>query len=161
MVHDLGRRVAVRLQRPEADERGAILIMVAIFMVMTLAFCALVIDLGNARQQRRQMKAAADSAAIAGVEQIATFGANFTGTPTQWSQVVNEVKAYARANFHVKATDWPGCTDSGALAYKPDSGSVCISADYVSWPAPGTETSTVNRLRVRIPQRTVPTQFAA
>jgi hypothetical protein len=151
--------VTVRLRASQRDERGAILIMVAIFMVMMLAFAALVIDLGNARQERRHMKAAADAAAIAGVEQIATVGATFTGSPSQWIQVVTEVKAYARENFGVEPSEWTGCADTGALAYRPDAGNACISADYGSWPVGGT--SVVNRLRVRIPSRVVDTAFAA
>ncbi|HEY8215519.1 MAG TPA: pilus assembly protein TadG-related protein [Acidimicrobiia bacterium] len=161
MVHDLRRRVLTRTRDGRADERGAILIMVAIFMVMMLAFAALVIDLGNARQQRRQMKAAADASAVAGVEEMASIGANFSGSPSQWTQVVNEVKAYARENFQVASDDWPGCTDPDALSYRPDAGNGCISADYGSWPTPAPgETSKVNRLRVRIPQRAVQTAFA-
>lgn len=161
MVHDVHRRLLARIRDRRADERGAILVMVTIFMVMMLAFAALVIDIGNAKQQRRQMKAAADAAAVAGVEEVASIGGSFTGTATQWTKVVDEVKNYARENFDVASAEWSGCTDSGALVYRPDPGNSCISADYSSWPTPGTETSTVNRLRVRIPQEDVQTAFAA
>jgi hypothetical protein len=161
MVHDLGRELARRLRGRRSDESGAVMVMTLIFMVMMLAFAALIIDLGSAREQRRQMKAAADAAAIAGVEEIATVGGTFTGTATQWLGVVNQVKDYARENFGVASGEWSGCTDPNALAYKPDPGNACISADYSSWPTPGAETSTVNRLRVRIPQQDVQTAFAA
>jgi hypothetical protein len=163
LVHDICRRVLARLDHRldhrRDDERGAVLIMVAIFMVMMLGFAALVIDLGNARQQRRQMKAAADAAAVAGVEEIATIGADFSGSPSQWTAIVNEVKAYALENFHVESSQWTGCADANALVYRPDPGNSCISADYASWPTSGP--SIVNRLRVRIPQRSVETAFGA
>jgi len=159
MVHHHRRRVVARLRLHGAqDERGAIMIMVAIFMVMMLAFAALVIDLGNARQQRRQMKATADASAVAGVEEIATLGASFTGSSAQWLDVVDEVKAYAQENFGVSADEWGGCTDPDALAYHPDPGNACISADYSSWPTDGSA-STVNRLRVHIPERSVKASF--
>ena len=144
------------------DERGVVAIIVAIVMVVALGFLALVIDLGNGRQQRLQAQAAADASAIAAAEQLATYGADFTGSNLQWATVVQEVKAYALNNFSVRATDWVGCADAGHLPYLPDTANqnTCISADMVAWPNPQPgETTWVNRVRVRTPTRTIETVF--
>ena len=52
------------------DERGVIAVMFALLLVVMLSITALVIDLGNARQQRRVAQASADAAALAGGEAI-------------------------------------------------------------------------------------------
>lgn len=155
----LRRRLHRRLRD---DERGVVVIVVAVFMVVSLGFAALVIDLGNGRQIRRQAQAAADACAVAAAEELATIGADFTGTSAQWASVVDQCKQYAFNNLSVRATDWVGCTDPGHLAYLPDSANAnqCISADLVAWPNPQPgETTWVNRIRVRIPTQAIRTVF--
>lgn len=144
------------------EERGVTLITVCITLVALLGTAALVIDLGNARQVRRQAQSAADACALAGAEEIADIGAAFTGSTTQWAAVVSACKDYAAYDFGVAAADWQGCTDSAHLAFTPDSehANSCISADRVAWPNPQTgETTWQNRIRVQIPDRAVGTAF--
>lgn len=54
-------RVKSRIRR---DERGAVLIIVSVFAVVSLIFLAFVIDIGNERQNRRQLTTATDAAAL-------------------------------------------------------------------------------------------------
>ena len=117
------------------DERGVVIIVVAVVMVIALAFLALVVDLGNGRQVRRQAQATADASAIAAAEEIASMGGTFTGSAAQWAQVVTVAKQYAWTNFGTKLSDWVGCVDSGHLSWMPDSANSnsCISADRVGW----------------------------
>lgn len=155
-IRELGRA-----RRPD-DERGAILVFVAIFMVVALGAAAIVLDIGNGRQTRLQAQATADASAIAAAEEIAAVGQDFTGSSQQWQKVVDEVKRYALNNFGVAPADWVGCVDSAPLAYRPDTANnnTCISADLVAWPNPQQgETTWTNRVRVRTPTRTIQTVF--
>jgi hypothetical protein len=156
----MSRRIAPARHR--TDERGVVAIVVAIVMVVALGFLAIVIDLSNGRQQRLQAQSAADASAIAGAEEMATVGANWTGSTVQWEGVVEQVKQYALNNFDVEPSDWVGCTDAGALFYAPDTANSnsCISGDMVAWPNPQPgETTWINRIRVRTPTRTIETAF--
>jgi hypothetical protein len=61
----------VRLRpRHEAAERGAVIVLMALSIVMLLTMVAIVVDLGNGRQVRRGAQNAADSAALAAVQDI-------------------------------------------------------------------------------------------
>jgi len=145
------------------DEQGFVIVFVAIVMVMMLVFLALVVDIGNGKQTHRQAQAAADASALAAVEEIATIGANFTGSSTQWDQVVTQVKLYAYNNFGMTSASWVGCQDPDHLAFTPDGtahGNTCISASLVAWPNPQPgETTWVNTIRVRTPTKIIKTVF--
>jgi hypothetical protein len=132
--------------------------MLAIMLTMMLGICALVVDLGNARQQRRAAQNSADAAALAAGETIEAGNGTI-----DWTAVVSQVKKYARVNDGIATTAWNGCSDSGALSYLPDSGNSnnCISADRSAWPAASSSTlgQTVNRVRVKLPSTSVKTYF--
>lgn len=165
MTGAVGRRCrAVRRRCPDGtDESGVVLVFVLIMVAVLLGMLALVVDIGNARQQRRQAQVAADAAALSAAEVIEAYGPGFEGSPGQWTSVLQQVKGYAQQNFGVAASAWTGCDDASALAYTPDTGNSnsCISADFSAWPVPlpGDPIHTVNRVRVRIPQRTIETFF--
>ena len=138
------------------------LITVCITLVALLGTTALVLDLGNARQVRRQAQSAADACALASAEEIAGIGPDFTGSAAQWDAVVGACKHYAAYDFGVDAADWQGCTDPSHLTFTPDTAhaNTCISADRVNWPNPQTgETTWQNRVRVRLPSRSVGSTF--
>jgi Putative Flp pilus-assembly TadE/G-like len=60
-------RAPRRAVRPR-DESGFAIVFVALMMTVILAVAAIVIDLGNARQQNREAVAAADAGALAGAQ---------------------------------------------------------------------------------------------
>ena len=163
LLRRLQHSVRSRARAAQADESGVILVFVVVMLTVLLGMLALVVDIGNARQQRRQAQVAADASALAAVEVIESYGPGFEGSPGQWTSVIQQVKGYAQQNFGVETGDWYGCTDPSALTFTPDSGNSnsCISADYSLWPVPipGDPTNTVNRVRVRIPQRSIETFF--
>jgi hypothetical protein len=162
VVHRLVPVAVARASRGRDDERGLVLVFTLLIMTTLMGVVALVVDLGNARQQERQAEAAVDAAALAGTQRIEDFGGDFSGSPSQWQAVVTEVKQYSEKNFGVAGTAWVGCGDLGALPYHPDTSNsnTCISADLAAWPAPlPGETALTNRLRVRLPTRDVPTGF--
>jgi type II secretory pathway pseudopilin PulG len=118
-----------KLWSAHRDERGVIAVMFALLLVLMLGIVALVVDLGNARQQRRVAQASADAAALAGGEAIESGMDRGTGT-IPWSTVVTQIKNYAKANDNIPLSAWVGCTDTYKLGYRPDSGNnnACISA---------------------------------
>lgn len=142
---DLARRLGARARSAREDERGAVILIVALILTALMIFAALVIDLGNARQFRRSAQAAADAAALAGIQES-------VNTPATWDDVVTMVKTYALNNdMHVPLTAWAGCTDPDAMGYKPDPPNSCISADSALLPPA--------HLRVRLPIQAVPAFF--
>ena len=150
-------------RRYHRDERGVVAVMFAFMLVLMLAVVALVIDLGNARQQRRAAQASADSSSLAGGEAIES-GMNSTTGSIPWSTVVTQIKNYAKANDNIALASWNNCTDPYALSYRPDSANSnsCISATSSSFPAPSLATvgNNVDSLRVRLPPSTVKSFFA-
>jgi Flp pilus assembly protein TadG len=151
------------IRRRRDDERGVIAVMFALLLVVMLGVMALVIDLGNARQERRAAQAGVDSAALAGGEAVESGMDRSTGT-IPWATVVTQIKNYAKANDNVPLSAWVGCADTYKLAYRPDTANnnSCISATASSFPAPSASSvgSNVNYLRVRLPSSTVKTYFA-
>ena len=111
------RAIAARSAGRGDDERGVVLVFVLVLMSVMLGMLALVVDVGNARQQRRQAQTAADASALAGTEVLEKYGPGFTGSPSEWTNVVDQVKGYAKENFGVKTSDWVGCSDASALHY--------------------------------------------
>ena len=164
MVHRVVVRALGRISRARHDERGSVLIFVTLMMVTLLGVAALVIDIGNADQQDRQAQVAADSGALAAVQKIEDYGGTFTGSASQWQAIIGEVKAYAQSNFDISPARWQGCTDSHALAFRPDTGAAntCISADLAAWPAAlAGETARQNHVRVQLPATSITTAFAS
>ncbi len=51
-------------ERAARDERGAVLIIFAVFVLVAVVFLAFVIDIGNQRQDRRQLTTATDASAL-------------------------------------------------------------------------------------------------
>jgi Flp pilus assembly protein TadG len=63
-------------RRARFDESGQTLPLIALFMVIMLGICGMVIDLGNAYRVHQQLQATADAAAAAGADQLpSTSGA--------------------------------------------------------------------------------------
>lgn len=50
--------------RVRRDDRGAVLILVAVFAIVAVIFLAFVVDIGNQRQDRRQLATATDASAL-------------------------------------------------------------------------------------------------
>jgi Flp pilus assembly protein TadG len=150
--------------RAHRDERGVIAVMFAILLVVLLGIVALVVDLGNARQERRAAQASADAAALAGGEAIESDQTVRTNGTFLWSTVVTQVKNYAKANDNIPLSAWVGCSDANVLAYRPDvaNNNSCISATASSFPAPSASSvgANVMYLRVRLPSSTVKSYFA-
>lgn len=58
------------MKHPSGNERGQAIVILALMMIVLLAFAALAIDGGNAYVERRRAQNAADAAALAGARQL-------------------------------------------------------------------------------------------
>lgn len=149
MVHrfqSLALALASRYGR--RDERGATFVLFTLLLAVFMVFLALVIDIGNARQIRRQAQNGADAAALAGANVLFQSGVpNFTNA-------VSTVQTYAWSNYGVQSSSWTNCSDSNALAYTPDiaHADTCISFDSATAPT---------LVRVLLPARRVAFLFGA
>jgi len=127
--------VLVTRERERRDERGAVLVMFTIVLTVLVAFSALAIDLGYAREKKRQVQNAADAAALAAAQSLpSTAGADSTAQTT------------VGQNLTGVTPNWSTCTDTQKLTNIASS--ACISYD-----------TSYTQVRVRVPTLTVPTFF--
>ena len=141
MVH---LKVNLHLNRLGRRDGGAVaLLSTLLISTVFIGLCALVVDLGMARDTRRQAQNAADASALAAVNVLylsGVFDAN---------RAIITAKSYAAANYQVSESDWASCVDGQKLLYHPNT--ECISFDN-----PLTPTT----VRVNAPVRRVRTAFA-
>jgi len=139
MVHFLSRRFRRR-------DSGAVAVFTAFILSgVFIGLCALVIDLGLARDTRRQAQNAADASVLAAGNVL-----YLTGLPAKITDAVAVAKSYALKNYKVTEPEWSNCTDSAMLAFHPED-TVCISYNDLTAPS---------AFRVSIPVRQVATPFA-
>ncbi|HET9657953.1 MAG TPA: pilus assembly protein TadG-related protein [Kineosporiaceae bacterium] len=128
--------VLTRRTRPGArDDRGAVAVLVAVFVTVLLGLCAIVVDLGLARAMQRDAQTASDSAALAAATTMQGLMFLSNGSPSATKltdaegQAVTAAKTYARLNLGIADADWKGCSDPHALGDTPDAGAgnTCIS----------------------------------
>ena len=132
-------------RRRHAQESGAIAIVMSISAVMLFVMAALVVDLGHARDVRRQAQNAADASALAAGNAMYLAGA------ADLTAATNAAKLYAAENFGISAGDWSSCSDPSPLGYRPGNAG-CISYDSGTHPT---------EVRVVIPKRTVSTPLGS
>ncbi|GAA2116162.1 pilus assembly protein TadG-related protein [Nocardioides bigeumensis] len=143
--------VLTRLARRRAaeDERGAVAILVAVLAVSLFLIAALVVDLGLARDNRRQSQNAADASALAAGNVLYLTGGACSTAPC-FTQAIDAAKSYAEVNYGVATSAWSACTDASKLSYVPTGQSPCISFDSATAP---------KHVRVKIPDRSIDTTF--
>ena len=81
------------LRRAHKDQRGQVLIMVLVMMVVLLGFAAFVVDFGRIYISFRELQASTDAAALAGAEVLPNSTA--TTTATLYSGVSGNKNAYS------------------------------------------------------------------
>jgi Flp pilus assembly protein TadG len=111
------------------DERGAVLVFVAVVMVLLLGFAAIAVDLGNGRQQKRNAQSAADSGALAGAYALKAPGASAC------SAAANCTAAYytfQSAGIHIGSTPaWTtGSCGTNCTSYVQDGTTVQVTTPY-------------------------------
>ncbi len=138
------------------SETGAILPIFALLIVVLLMFAAFTVDLGAAWAERRQDQTAVDAAAMGAALQY--LHENDAPSP---QQTIDLVIDYASRNLTNPPTDteWQLCTDGGKpdAFYLPMTDDAGFTYDCISLRQ---ESDAPVRLRVRLPDRNVPTSFA-
>ncbi len=125
--------------RDREHERGTVLVLTVMLLVVMFGMCALVVDLGYARSQRRQVQTTADAAALAGAQLLPSPTA---AEDRARSQAADNI---AGGNLSGGNLAWSGCTDTPLARV---STTQCISFD-----------TSYTRMRVRTPLQSYDTTF--
>jgi Flp pilus assembly protein TadG len=139
-------RIAARLMARRAqrvvDERGVTMVLFGLLIVALLIIVAVVIDLGNARQEKRQLQNSADAAALA--------GANDLGTVNAANACLDAYKfSYNNMRLGTSPGSCPTSSNAGVVT-------ISVTTPYFGGPAAFSAASLVN---VRA-CKDVPTSFA-
>jgi hypothetical protein len=117
------------------SDRGAVAVMTAILAVTLFVLAALVVDLGIARDSRRQAQNTADAAALAAANALYGTTAPKLNAPGNFVAAVQAAKDYAAENYGITDSEWSGCVNDNPLPYVfPGSGTNCISFDKELYP---------------------------
>lgn len=145
------------------NEVGAVAVVVALCTVILFLIAALVVDLGLARDTRRQAQNAADASALAAANVLYPSDGTCTlvnpsgsNTPPCYADAVQAAKDYAAINWNATEAQWASCTDSGSY-WHPAGYTPCISFTDVTLST--SEPATPSEVRVRPPLRNVDTPF--
>lgn len=142
----------LRTGEKQPDEEGAIAVVIALLATVLVLMLALVVDLGLARDTRRQSQNAADASALAAANTLWPVNACPSGGAKPCvADAVAAVKSYALVNFDVSATAWSACTASMPAGYVAMGGTSCIAFNSATNPT---------KVWVRIPTRDVDSIFA-
>lgn len=140
----------VNMLTQRTQERGASAVLLAASLILLMGMAAIAIDLGAGFNERRQAQAAADFAALAGLQFAVSCGSGTCSVAVAVDAGATEAIAVADANLPGQTLDWAGCADpSRPAAYsRVSSLSPCVSF-----------TSNLDQARVVIPTASVDAQF--
>lgn len=148
MVHPLshlGRR----------DDGAVAILTVILTSAVFIGLSALVVDLGLARDSRREAQNAADASALAAGNVVylsdGTVNIGAVTDPINGTSAISAAKTYAFKNYGVTYADWTTCSDSSKLTFPVPVLASCISFDSSTKP---------KTVRVKMPTRQVSTPFA-
>jgi hypothetical protein len=145
------------------DEAGVVAVIVAISATMLFLVAALVVDLGLARDTRRQSQNTADASALAAANVLypastvcTLVNPNGTKNVPCYADAAKAAKDYAAANWGVTAGQWASCTDSNGYWY-PVGYSACIT--FADSHFLKTQPANPTEVRVKAPIKNVKTGF--
>lgn len=111
------------MRRRAGEEDGAVIVLLALFLVAICASAALAIDIGNLAQTRQHAQSAVDAAALS--------GASLLAAGESAAAVVTAAESYLQENYAgLGASDWNGCSASstpGGFAAPANAGEDCIT----------------------------------
>ncbi|MCZ3387874.1 MAG: pilus assembly protein TadG-related protein [Actinomycetia bacterium] len=133
------------------EDGGAVAVLTAVLSVMLFGIAALVVDLGIARDNRRQAQNTADSASLAAANALYATTAPNLNKPGDFQAAVDAAKSYAAKNYGTTDAEWAGCVNNEPLPFQfPGTGSSCISFDSFLYP---------KQVLVVVPLRKQPSMF--
>jgi Putative Flp pilus-assembly TadE/G-like/von Willebrand factor type A domain len=107
-------------------EDGQSLVIVVLFLVVLLGFCALTIDVGHAYLAQRRLQSSVDAAALAGADLLPNTAAAQAGAAQYGNGDLNQPPGVDDVQMTVSTkclTSVPGCTTANAVTVK-ETGSV-------------------------------------
>lgn len=130
-------------RRSARDERGVVLILVCLSLVVLGMAAAMAIDLGNVNQLHRHAQFTVDDAAISGADLLEQ------GTDSL-SQIVSATEGYIDENWGNVSGGWDSCA-SAPSGFGAPAGSTenCVTFN-------GTSTATATAISVELPPQPVP-----
>lgn len=135
------------------DERGAVLVFVAPLFLALFAITALVVDLGNARQESRHTQASADAAALAGARELPLAAESAAAAGRARDQAAKNVNINLTGSNVIPApTTCTGDVPENASCYLIGAAEVIVATPYED--VPPTAPAPYNLAFVRICQPT-------
>lgn len=117
------------------EDGGAVAVLTAVMAVMLFGIAALVVDLGIARDNRRQAQNTADSAALAAANALYATTSPNLNKPGDFRAAVDAAKSYAATNYGTTQAEWARCVNPEPLAFQfPGTATSCISFDSFLYP---------------------------
>lgn len=156
------RRLGPALVARRRGERGGIALMTGLLASALLVTCALVVDMGLARDTRRDSQNASDASALAAANALYpdsdTCSNALDVAPPCFNDAVDAAKSYAAVNFDVTDAEWNDCTDPEKFYVLPGS-TECVSftGDSLLSVLPPDP----SKVRVLMPFRDVDVRFGA
>ena len=137
------------------DDSGVIAVIVAVFAVVMFGLAALVVDLGLARETKREAQSAADAAALAGAGELY----DDTGG-LQAAEAIDAVKDVAAQNFGTTQADWSNCSATLESGWTTSAGGTSTGTSCIAFYTPPTDADGLpNELRVVVPGRDIEPLF--
>jgi len=123
-----------RLDLARGGDDGLVAVIVAVFAIVMFVFGAMVVDLGLAREARRDAQSAADSAALAAAGELYD-DANVMYV----DRAVQAARDFAESNFGTKSSEWGSCSTTLPAGWTTSvagtgSGTSCIAFDSATRP---------------------------
>lgn len=131
-------------------ERGAILVLTAISMIVLLGFTALAVDIGQRNQKLAAAQHSIDAAVLAAAQYLSVHPGDYAGAMAR-------VKALVQENLGIPLSTWVGCNDNDHLAIVVNGDTNCISF-RANTSVPG---QVKNDIRVRLPLYSMHTIFGS
>lgn len=120
----------------DGTERGQVLVIVAASLTVLLGFSALVTDLGILWSIQQSTRSIADSAALAGAQELQVVGLRGINTAARQEA---RGSAVAHVRDRVNATGMPTCATGGAPTDGDSDGKLGYNSDVRNCPLPGTD----------------------
>jgi hypothetical protein len=143
------------------DERGAVAVIAAALMSAVLfTLCALVVDLGLARERKQASQTNSDAAALAAATALYLTGGDCSVSPC-FAQAIEAAKEYTEKNFpEITESDWDSCEDPTHYYVVPPE-IVSDTTECISFAGDGDEPSSDQPTKVRVvtPRTTVKAAF--
>ena len=113
------------------EDSGLVAVIVAVFSVVMFALAALVVDLGVAREIKRDAQTSADAAALAGAGELYTDAGTL-----QADEAIGAVKDSAAENFGTTPDDWSSCSTTLDPGWSQSTGVVSSGTTCIAFYTP-------------------------